>query len=122
MASVPTFLQSVHTRQDDPVLRSFSGTIRFDLRTGDDVEPYTVSVADGRASVSRRRAKADCIASMDASLFDAVTSGKANAVTAFLRGEIRVEGDVAVLMAFERLFPGPTDARPTTTEPKASVR
>jgi putative sterol carrier protein len=122
MASVPTFLQSVHTRQDDPVLRSFSGTIRFDLRTGENVDTYTVKVADGRASVSRRREKADCVASMDASLFDAVTSGEANAVTAFLRGEIRVDGDVAVLMAFERLFPGPADARPTTTEPKESAR
>jgi hypothetical protein len=45
--------------------------------------------------------------SIVAPLFERVARGEANALAAALRGEIDVEGEPGLLMAFERLFPGP---------------
>lgn len=121
MASASTFVEALEARRDDPVLRRFSGTIRFQLRSDGTVRPLTVTIADGAASVSRRKTKADCIATMDEALFDAIAAGEANAVTAFLRGEIEIEGEVALLLAFERAFPGPA-ARRAGAETSGSPR
>ncbi len=107
---------------EEPLLRHVSGTIRFDLRQGDAVEPWTVEVADGRVSVSHRRTKADCTATADAEIFDAVSRGEMNAVSATLRGDIEVEGQVALLLAFQRLFPGPASPERTRAETTGSGR
>jgi len=120
--TTPTFLESLQTRRDDPILRSFSSTIRFELLEDGTVDPWSVTIADGRASVSRRRTKADCVARMDASRFDELARGEANAMTAFLRGEIRIEGDVAVLLAFARLFPAGPKTAGMTTMPNRGAR
>jgi putative sterol carrier protein len=42
-------------------------------------------------------------------LFEAIARGDANAFAAALRGEIEIEGDAALLLAFQRLFPGPRE-------------
>jgi hypothetical protein len=36
-----------------------------------------------------------------------MTAGTANAITAQLRGDLVVEGDMHLFMVFQRLFPGP---------------
>jgi putative sterol carrier protein len=69
--------------------------------------------------VSRRKAKADCVASSERALFDAVASGQANAFAAALRGEIDLEGEVALLLEFQRLFPGPPGGRPARRKASA---
>jgi hypothetical protein len=45
------------------------------------------------------------------SLFDDIVQGRANAVAATLRGDIGVEGDVRLLNVFQRVFPGPSEAK-----------
>jgi hypothetical protein len=39
-----------------------------------------------------------------------MTEGRANAMAAFLRGEVQSAGDVSLVIAFQRIFPGPPDA------------
>jgi putative sterol carrier protein len=94
------------------VRRNLNGTIRFDLRDGNSVESWSLTLDEGNVKISRRKGKADCVASMDAELSDAIRTGEKNAFAAALRGEIELEGEVALLLEFQRLFPGPPGGGP----------
>jgi putative sterol carrier protein len=89
-----------------PALRKASGTLRFDVIEGKRTTRWLVSVKKGDVSVSRRHAKADCVVRADKSVFEAIASGKQNAMAAVLRGAVDVEGDTALLLPFQRLFAG----------------
>jgi putative sterol carrier protein len=93
------------------VLRQLAGTIRFDLQRGDSTERWTLALRNGDVSISHRKGKADCVATLDARLFEALAKGEANAFTAALRGDIELEGQPALLLEFQRLFPGPPQDR-----------
>ena len=43
----------------------------------------------------------------DKELFDRLASGTANAMAAALRGVVDAEGDLQLIVQFQRLFPGP---------------
>jgi putative sterol carrier protein len=92
-------------------LKEASGTLRFDLRDGKRVDRWLVAVEKGDVAVTRRNVGADCVVSTDRALFDAIASGKTNALAALLRGAVGVEGDIQLLVLFQRLFPGPPRAR-----------
>jgi putative sterol carrier protein len=70
-----------------------------------------VAVDKGHLAVSRRNARADCVVRAAKDLFDEVAEGRANAMAALLRGRMGVEGDLELLVRFQRLFPGPPDSR-----------
>ena len=101
------FFEALSARRHEPLLGSASGTLRFDLEEGGGVEHWFVGVDHGDVTVSHRRAGADCIVRGSRSLFDEVARGEANAVAAALRGELEIRGDPALVLAFQRLFPGP---------------
>ena len=101
------FFDSLAERGHEPLLEKATGTLRFDLRDGKKVDRWLVAVDKGDIAVSRRNVRADCVVSADKALFDRIASGKANALAAMLRGEMGVEGDVRLLVAFQRLLPGP---------------
>jgi putative sterol carrier protein len=89
-----------------PALEKAAGTIRFDL-AGERTTRWLVAIDKGDVDVSRRNAKADCVVRLDRALFEQIASGEANALTAVLRGELEIEGNAGLLLAFQRLFPGP---------------
>jgi putative sterol carrier protein len=122
MASTNAFLEALQARQEEPLLRHVSGTIRFDLRRGETIEPWLVTVDDGTVSVRRRAGRADCTARMDADLFEAIARGEANAYAAALRGEIEIEGQPALLLTFQRLFPGALGSDRSRAETLGSPR
>jgi putative sterol carrier protein len=106
-AATREFFEDLAARRHEPLLRSVSGTLRFDLSRRDGMEHWYVRISDGDLSVSRRRTKADCVLSVDGALFDRMVSGEVNAVAAALRGDIAIEGQPALALVFQRLFPGP---------------
>jgi putative sterol carrier protein len=112
LSATSEFLESLPSRGDDPVLHQLSGTIRFDLRDGKTVESWFLQLDKGDVKVSHRKAKADCVAAMDTELCDALVTGETNGFAAALRGDIELEGEVALLLEFQRLFPGPPSGRP----------
>ena len=101
------FFRALGERGHEPALEKVTGTIRFDLTGGQRPARWLVAIGTGDVSVSRKRGKADCLVRVDRMLFDRIASGEANAMAAVLRGAIDVEGDRALLVAFQRLFPGP---------------
>jgi predicted lipid carrier protein YhbT len=68
---------------------------------------WLVTLDRGDIAVSRKNASADCAVRTGKALFEQLVSGRANAMAAVLRGAIAVEGDLELLLLFQRLFPGP---------------
>jgi len=105
------FFDELGRRGHEPLLEKATGTVRFDVKDGKRTDRWLVAITKGDLAVSRRNTGADCVVSTDRALFDGVASGRRNAMAALLRGEMGVEGDVRLLVAFQRLFPGPPRAR-----------
>ena len=102
------FFDALAARGHEPALAKITGTIRFDLRDGDSgAVRWLITITKGDIALSHRNAKADCVVRLDRALFDRIASGEANALAAFLRGAIELEGDRGLMLAFQRAFPGP---------------
>jgi len=114
------FFARLAERGHEPLLHAASGTVRFDLLDGDRVERWLVLIERGAVSVTRKRAKADCLVTMDRRLFEDIVGGRANTMAAFLRGLIGLEGDPQLLLAFQRLFPGPARPEAETDDRRAA--
>lgn len=104
------FFERLAARRSEPLLQAVTGTIRFDLTADEGVEHWLVHIQEGEVKVSRRKVKADCVVTGDRDLFDRLVTGEVNAVAAVLRNELRIEGQAALLLAFQRLLPGPPDS------------
>jgi putative sterol carrier protein len=101
------FFQDLGARGHEPVLKKATGTLRFDLTDGGNrTARWLVAIEKGNVAVSHRNAKADCVVRADRALFDGIASGETNALAAVLRGAIDAEGDLRLLVFFQRLFPG----------------
>ena len=105
------FFDALAKRGHEPLLKSATGTLRFDLRNGRRVEHWYVTVSKGDVAVSRKNAEADAVVRTDKALFDGMATGKVNTMAAVLRGVLGVEGDLGLIISFQRLFPGPPGSR-----------
>ena len=68
-----------------------------------------MAIDRGRITVTRSDERADAVLRADRQIFDRVLTGEVNALTAALRGQVRIDGDARLLVAFKRLLPGPPD-------------
>jgi SCP-2 sterol transfer family len=92
-------------------LADVAGRLRFDVTTGDRVEHWAIDVHYGQVSASRDGGEPDCVIEMDKEVLDRIATGQANAMSALLRSDVTVRGDVRLLVLLERLLPGPAGAR-----------
>jgi hypothetical protein len=108
-AKAPTdaFFADLGERGQEPLLRSVSGTLRWDLLDGPRVEHWYVTIRKGDVHVSHKNAKADAIVRLEKAIFDGMATGTVNAMAAALRGELTGGGDLGLVMHFQRLFPSP---------------
>jgi putative sterol carrier protein len=90
-----------------PLLEKASGSLRFELADGKAVERWRIDVSRGDVAVSHKAGAADCVLRSPKALFDKIASGRENPMAAVLRGALIVEGDVDLLLAFQRIVPGP---------------
>jgi hypothetical protein len=101
-----------------PLLKRVTGTVRVDLRDGDHVEHWYLTVADGEVAVSHRKAKADTVVRVERSMFDDMVTGSINTTAAVLRGDLTIDGDLGLVLLLQRCFAGP-DGRPCVDGTKA---
>ena len=105
------FFGELGRRGHEPLLEKATGMVRVDLADGKRTDRWLVSVRKGDVAVAHGNAAADCILRADKKLFDSMVSGDVNAIAAMLRGALALEGNVALLVLFQRLFPGPSEGR-----------
>jgi putative sterol carrier protein len=105
------FFDGLSERGHEPLLEKVTGTLRFDLGNRRQTHYWLVTIVKGDIAVSEKNAPADCTVQMDEALFDGIASGNENALAALLRGAVGIDGDIELLMLFDRLFPGPPGAR-----------
>jgi putative sterol carrier protein len=89
-----------------PTMKKMSATIRFDVEDGP-TKHWLLMIDRGTVQVSHRKAKADAAIRISRNLFERILAGEANAMAATLRGELSIEGDPELIVAFQRLMPGP---------------
>jgi alkyl sulfatase BDS1-like metallo-beta-lactamase superfamily hydrolase len=93
-----------------------SATLRFDVHDGGQVQHWYVVVNDGdvavthQDAVTRQNKGADAVIHVDRAPFEAIVTGRMNAMAALLRGVLTCEGSMAALMMFQRCLPGPPDS------------
>ncbi len=95
--------------QHQPLLERMTGVVLFDITDGERTEHWYVNILKGDTTVSHKGAEPDCVLSADIATFDAIVSGRMNAVAALLRGALDAQGKVLLLAVLQRLFPGPKD-------------
>ena len=108
------FFESLSSRGHEPLLEKTTGTMRIELGNGQKTERWLVTVDKGDLDVSHRSAKADCTVKARKEVFEGLARGEVNAMAAFLRGTIAVEGDAELLVLFQRLFPDPPSTAGTS--------
>jgi putative sterol carrier protein len=109
--STAEFFQELGRREREPFLEKAKGTVRFDLVEGRRTERWLVTLDRGDVSAVRKNAEADCIVRAEKALFDRMVTGDVNAMAAFLRGELTLEGDPELLVLIQRVLPGPAASR-----------
>jgi putative sterol carrier protein len=104
---VALFFENLVSKGHEPLLHHASGTLRIDLQTEEGVERWFVTMTRGDVTVSHRNTRADATMRMDRKLFEGMVRGVVNLGAALLRGVLQIDGDLGLVMAFDRLFPGP---------------
>jgi putative sterol carrier protein len=112
-------------KSHQPLLGKVQGTVRFDLTNAEGAtDHWLVSVNRGDITVSEKRrlslSKADCAIHCDKELFEKLITGEENAIAATLRGALVSTGNVELLFAIQRIFPGPPRKRQQRGEEMAS--
>jgi predicted lipid carrier protein YhbT len=105
------FFRDLGQRGHEPLLAGVSGRALFEVVDDGRVERWLVVLARGDVEVHRGDGDADCTIRADRAMFDRLCAGEENAIAAVLRGAIRCSGDVELLFAIQRLFPGPARDR-----------
>jgi hypothetical protein len=114
------FLTELGRREHEPLLAAAAGTIRFDVHRGGRTEYRLVRVDRGKVTVTKRKGKAGAVVDADGELLDRIADGQVNAMAAFLRGALRVQGDPELLIQLQRMFPGPPDT--SSVRPRSARR
>jgi hypothetical protein len=93
------------------------GSVLFEVVGGRRTRRWLVTFESGQVSIepARADAEADCLVRAEKSVFDGLTAGRLNAVTALLRGDLVADGDPRLLVRLQRLFPGPRSSRRKAT-------
>jgi len=108
---VMEFFQELGRRGRQPLLAKVAGTVRFDLVTNGRTDQWLVAVDRGDTAVSHQAGPAECTIRADRGLFERLCRGEENAIAAVLRGALVCAGDVELLFAIQRIFPGPPRGR-----------
>jgi putative sterol carrier protein len=104
------FLSSLARSGFQPLLQKTTGSLAVRLLDGSEVDEWMLSVDEGEVSARHGAGNADATLTVERSLFAQMVKGRANAMAAVLRGEVTIVGDLDLLMAVQRMFPGPDDA------------
>jgi hypothetical protein len=110
---VTEFFERVGSRPFEPRLAWADDAMRFDLRDGERVEHWLITINRGSFRVLREERPAGVVVTVDRALFGRMVEGTSNVYSAWLRDELRIAGgNPTLFFAFwrlPRLVPSPPD-------------
>jgi putative sterol carrier protein len=120
--AVQEFFQELESKGHQPLLAKVKGSVRFDLvEDNGATDHWLVAVDLGDFTIAHGTANANCIMRADKALFEQLISGEENAIAATLRGALICTGNVELLFAIQRIFPGPSNQRKELGDEMAST-
>ncbi|MER7461251.1 SCP2 sterol-binding domain-containing protein [Micromonospora sp. NPDC126480] len=106
-----SFFAALGRRGHEPLVEEATGTVRFDLDYDRGVDRWFLVLDRGDLRVSRNEDRdADCTVRGSRASFDRVVRGESHIYAAWVRNELRAEGDIRLARLVQRLMPGPPGA------------
>lgn len=127
VSEIDTFFAELSRREHEVRLEDLSGTVQIEIQrdgpaapaegegAGTPLEHWLLRLDRGNIGIARDRQPADCVVRTGERLFGQLARGEENTLAALLRGAMTVEGDLYLMLSFERLLPSP----PGTRDPRA---
>ena len=106
---VEEYFDALNRQGFQPALRHVGGAVRCDLARGAQTEHWLVRIDHGHLSVSREYGPADCVIRSDEETFGRMVTGALHPLIAMMRGMAAVDGDEELILALQRMLPGPED-------------
>src|SRR5438132_12071969 len=101
MTSVKECFESLETRADASKTAGMTNSYLFDI---EGAGKWTVSVDDGKVSVTEGGEDADAVISTSEETFEKIVSGEQNPTSAYMTGKLKVKGDMGAAMRLQKLF------------------
>ncbi len=97
-------LAALSESADPDKLRGMDSTILFDL-SGEESEQWTVTIKDGEVDVDEGSVGSPAI-TVETTTADlkALIQGDLNPMAAFMKGRLKVKGDISMAMQLQKLF------------------
>ncbi|MFE9190043.1 SCP2 sterol-binding domain-containing protein [Micromonospora sp. NPDC007208] len=105
MSATSAFFERLTVAGQDPRFSNICGSVRFDIRDGGHLEQWMLDIDHGQMRVTRSGGPATTVIQVSAQLAEAMARGEVNGLAAITRGEIMVDGDLALALRIGRLFP-----------------
>ncbi|MGC4891281.1 SCP2 sterol-binding domain-containing protein [Micromonospora sp. DT227] len=107
MRSIDAFFDGLGRSSPDERLVKVSGSVRFDIHDDRGVHHRRLDIDHGRLRVSDDDGPATTVITLSERTAVAMVAGGMNGLAAISRGEILVDGDLALALRIGRLFPKP---------------
>ncbi|MGC4868902.1 SCP2 sterol-binding domain-containing protein [Micromonospora sp. DT53] len=105
MSATSAFFEHLTVAGQDPRFSKVCGSVRFDIRDDGHLEQWLLDIDHGRMRVTRSGGPATTVIQVSAQVAEAMARGEVNGLAAITRGEIMVDGDLALALRIGRLFP-----------------
>jgi len=95
------FFDALEARVDPAHIAGIAHSYLFDV---DGEGQWLVDVRDGRLTVTEGAAPADVTIRTSGPVFDRITAGEQNPMTAYMTGKLKLHGDLGAAMKLQKLF------------------
>jgi putative sterol carrier protein len=99
--TVREFFDTLESRADASRTAGMTNSYLFDI---EGAGRWTVSVDDGKVSVTEGGEDADAVISASEATFEKIVSGEQNPTSAYMTGKLKVKGDMGAAMKLQKLF------------------
>ncbi|MFI6133664.1 SCP2 sterol-binding domain-containing protein [Micromonospora sp. NPDC051141] len=110
MTPIDAFFDGLGRSGSDERLVKVSGSVRFDIHDDRGVHHRRLDIDHGRLRVTADAGPATTVITLSERTAVAMVAGGMNGLAAIARGEIMVDGDLALALRIGRLFSAPATA------------
>ena len=95
------FFDTLESRADASKTAGMTNSYLFDI---EGAGKWTVSVDDGKVSVTEGGENADAVITTSEETFAKIISGEQNPTSAYMTGKLKIKGDMGAAMKLQKLF------------------